>query len=93
MQISTASTTTILTPIFYCIVDICDESKTLERNLIAMVFNTEVDTREIMKLIGAGASLQQTDYEGNNIVHACIIKNNLNYYNVLFVDINVIQNL
>merc|ERR1712048_141365 len=34
------------------------------------------ETGEIIKSIGAGASLKQTDYEGNSIVHACIVKNN-----------------
>ena len=75
-QISIATITTILTPIFYCIIRaFADESKTLERNLIAMVHH-DAETKEIKKLIGAGASLTQTDYEGNNIVHACIMKNN-----------------
>merc|ERR1712176_1573495 len=76
MGIPIALITTILTPILYCTVRaFADESKTLERNLIAMVHHGG-ETGEIIKLIGAGASLKQTDYEGNSIVHACIVKNN-----------------
>jgi len=71
-----ATVTTVLTPILYCSVRaFADETKTLERNLIALVHHA--DTKEIIKLIGAGASLRQKDYEGNNIVHACIAYNNV----------------
>ena len=74
--ICVATITTLLTPLLYCTVRaFADESKTLERNLIAMVHHGG-ETGEIIKLIGAGASLKQTDYEGNSIVHACIVKNN-----------------
>eukprot|EP01084_Bolivina_argentea_P059154 107982_1 len=71
-----ATLTTVLTPILYCTVRaFADESKTLERNLIAMVHHGG-ETHEIIQLIKSGASLTQTDYEGNDIVHACVMKKN-----------------
>lgn len=75
-----AAITTIITPILYCTVRIfADESQTLERNLIAMVYHAQSheDTQEIIKLVGSGASLKQTDFEGNNVVHACIHRDNM----------------
>ena len=75
-----AAATTIITPILYFTVRLfADESQTLERNLIAMVYHAEKEeeTHEIMKLVSSGASLKQTDFEGNNIVHACIHRNNI----------------
>eukprot|EP01083_Nonionella_stella_P190447 705371_1 len=69
-----ATLTTVLTPILYCTVRaFADESKTLERNLIAMVHHGG-GTHQIIQLINSGASLTQTDYEGNDIVHACVMK-------------------